>query len=63
LRSENIHYIYDALGTKQKKIVTEGADTTTTVYLGNYIYLNDSLQMISQPEGYIEPNTPARPNL
>ncbi len=36
--------------------MTEGADTTTTDYSGNYIYLNDSLQMISQPEGYIEPN-------
>ena len=37
--------------------MTEGADTTTMDYAGNYIYQNNVLQMISQPEGYIEPNT------
>jgi RHS repeat-associated protein len=54
--SGNIQYIYNATGTKQKKIVTEATGTTTTIYAGNYIYQNNALQMISQPEGYLEPN-------
>jgi len=37
--------------------VTEGAVITTTDYSGAYIYQNNVLQMIAQPEGYIEPNT------
>ncbi len=36
--------------------MTVGADTITTDYSGNYIYQNNVLQMISQPEGYLEPN-------
>jgi RHS repeat-associated protein len=36
--------------------VTDGAVITTTEYAGNYIYQNNALQMINQPEGYLEPN-------
>jgi RHS repeat-associated protein len=36
--------------------VTNGAIITTTDYAGNYIYQNNALQMINQPEGYLEPN-------
>ncbi|HAF30680.1 MAG TPA: hypothetical protein DCG75_16685, partial [Bacteroidales bacterium] len=36
--------------------MTNGTVITTTDYAGNYIYQNNILQMISQPEGYIEPN-------
>jgi len=48
----NIKFIYDAIGMKQRKIVSTGA---TTDYAGNYIYENDDLKFFSQPEGYIEP--------
>ncbi len=51
-----IEYFYDAVGTKQKKKVTNGTVITTTDYAGNFIYQNNALQFISQPEGYIEPN-------
>ncbi len=50
----NIHYIYNALGTKQKKKVTASADTTTTDYSGKSIYRNNALQFIFQPESYVE---------
>jgi RHS repeat-associated protein len=52
--NKKIEYFYDAVGTKQKKKVTNGAVITTTDYAGNYIYQNDALQFISQPEGYLE---------
>jgi RHS repeat-associated protein len=51
-----IQYIYDATGNKLKKITTEGAKLTTTVYLfGNYV--NDTLQFLPQEEGRIRPTT------
>ncbi|WP_428231969.1 DUF6443 domain-containing protein [Flavobacterium sp.] len=58
-----IRYIYDATGTKQKKIVIKSSDQTETTYAGNYQYLQQfegdgllTLKFIGQPEGYIEPN-------
>lgn len=46
----NIRYVYDAAGNKLKKITTEGAKTTTTLYLfGNYV--NDTLQFLPHEEG------------
>jgi RHS repeat-associated protein len=36
--------------------LTRVAVITTTDYAGNYIYQNNALQMINQPEGYLEPN-------
>ncbi|MEW7278453.1 DUF6443 domain-containing protein [Aquimarina sp. 2201CG1-2-11] len=51
----NINYIYDANGTKLKKIVPEGSSLTTTVYAGGYVYKNDQLQYIRTPEGYVTP--------
>ena len=51
----NISYVYDATGIKQKKIATEGSNTTTTEYAGNYIYKNGVLEFFNHPEGYIEP--------
>jgi RHS repeat-associated protein len=45
-----IKYVYDAGGNKLKKIITEGAKVTTTLYLiGNYV--NDTLQFIGTEEG------------
>ncbi len=50
----NINYIYDASGTKLKKIVTEGSSLTTE-YAGNYIYKNGNLEYFSTAEGYVTP--------
>ena len=53
-----IDYVYDATGTKLKKIVNEGLQPTReTHYAGAYTYGVDGgdfgLQFIAQPEGYI----------
>jgi len=51
-----IDYIYDATGVKLKKTVTQTTGgTNTTSYAGGYVYLNSTLQFMSQPEGYIDP--------
>jgi RHS repeat-associated protein len=47
----SITYTYDAAGTKLKKITVEGAKTTTTLYLSNFIYQNDTLQFVGTEEG------------
>lgn len=47
-----IKYVYDAAGTKLKKITAEGSKVTSTLYLfGNYV--NDTLQYLPQEEGRI----------
>jgi RHS repeat-associated protein len=53
----NIVYFYNASGQKMQKIVTEGASTTTTDYLGGYQYQNTVLQFFQTAEGYVK-NTP-----
>ncbi|WP_264536579.1 RHS repeat-associated core domain-containing protein [Flavobacterium sp. N1736] len=57
-----INYIYDALGTKQKKRVNKEGDVTETIYAGAFQYVQNFeegngsvLKFINQPEGYIEP--------
>ncbi len=51
-----IYYIYDATGTKLKKMVySDGGHETETEYAGNYVYTDGKLQFGNQPEGYIEP--------
>jgi len=62
--TKNINYIYDASGTKLKKVVNDNGMIITTDYAGNFIYENNVLQFFNQPEGYIEPTTdPAKPFL
>lgn len=58
-----IRYIYDALGTKLKKIVISNGDKTETCYADNFQYvqyfeggLPSVLKFFSQPEGYVEPS-------
>ena len=46
-----ITYTYDATGIKLKKTTVEGTKTTTTLYVGNFVYQNDTLQFISHEEG------------
>jgi RHS repeat-associated protein len=48
----HIKYVYDATGNKLKKVITEGAVVTTTLYMmGNYV--NDTLQFLSHQEGRV----------
>ncbi|WP_271765159.1 DUF6443 domain-containing protein [Aquimarina algiphila] len=51
----DITYIYDATGTKLKKIAPSGSSLIETEYAGNYIYKNNVLQYMSTPEGYATP--------
>jgi RHS repeat-associated protein len=47
-----IKYVYDASGTKLKRITSEGSITATTLYLfANFV--NDTLQFLPQEEGRI----------
>ena len=52
---KKITYIYDAMGSKLQKAVTDGSSVITD-YVGNYIYENGSLVQFFHPEGYIEPD-------
>jgi len=56
---KNISYIYDAVGTKLKKVVTDASSLITTEYAGNYVYEGGVLQFFNTPEGYVEPNSGA----
>ena len=52
-----IVYFYDASGERlAKKVQTTGANSslTITLYAGNFNYVNDNLQFIVHPEGYVE---------
>ncbi len=51
--NKTIQYIYDASGTKQRKIIIENGSTSTTDYAGNYIYEKNILQFFKHSEGYI----------
>lgn len=48
--------VYDATGTKLRKINTEGGVTITTDYAGNFVYEGNTLKQFYQPEGYVEPD-------
>ena len=48
-----IEYLYDALGTKMKKTITQGSTVTTTEYREGFQYLGGVLQFIQHAEGYV----------
>jgi RHS repeat-associated protein len=49
-----IEYVYDPMGVKLKKIVKEtGKPDKVTMYLGQLVYENDTLQFIAHEEGRI----------
>ncbi|RFM29176.1 RHS repeat-associated core domain-containing protein [Deminuibacter soli] len=49
----SIFYIYDAAGNKLEKRVVEGSKTTTTDYLGGFVYENNHLQFFGHEEGRV----------
>ncbi|WP_340066897.1 hypothetical protein [Ascidiimonas aurantiaca] len=49
----DVQYTYDAAGSKLRKTVTENGNTTTTDYLGGYVYENGQLQFFNTSEGYV----------
>ncbi|WP_109098386.1 DUF6443 domain-containing protein [Aquimarina sp. AU58] len=52
--AEYINYIYDAAGTKLKKIATTTNGKIFTEYAGNYIYKNSNLEFFNHSEGIVE---------
>lgn len=58
--NNSIDYLYDASGTKVRKIVTKynpnlsSYSSTTTDYLGGYQYVNSVLQFFPTAEGYVK---------
>lgn len=54
-----IVFLYDALGNKRRKIVTDNTGTQvrtiTTDYMNGMVYQNDTLQYITHEEGRIRP--------
>ncbi|MFI5128416.1 MAG: DUF6443 domain-containing protein [Chitinophagales bacterium] len=52
----NIKYMYDASGSKLKKVTTEGSLVTTTLYMCGSVYRNDTLEFMGMEEGRIRFN-------
>ncbi|WP_132066222.1 DUF6443 domain-containing protein, partial [Aquimarina spinulae] len=52
--AEYINYIYDATGTKLKKIATTTNGKIFTEYAGNYVYKNSNLEFFNHSEGIVE---------
>lgn len=50
-----VAYLYDAEGNKLQKTTTEGGRVTTTTYLGDAVFQNDTLRSIEIEEGRIRP--------
>ena len=51
-----INYTYDASGNKLKATTTVSGVTTTTDYVGGYVYTNNALSFFSSPEGRVVKN-------
>jgi RHS repeat-associated protein len=51
--ANKIEYLYDATGQKQRKVVTEGTDISSTDYLDGFQYMNDKLSFFPHAEGYV----------
>ena len=52
--TRKIQYLYDAVGTKQKKIVTNGTLITSIDYLSGFQYQNNVLEFFPHAEGYVK---------
>jgi len=56
-----IHYLYDAAGTKRTKLVSDGVNTiSTTHYCGNIVYENGVIAYILIGEGRLVPEETAQ---
>ncbi len=49
-----IQYLYNAVGAKQKKVVTDGTFITTTDFLNGFQYTNNVLKFFPHAEGYVK---------
>ncbi len=54
----SIEYSYDAAGNKMQELVIQPGQTKRTDYVGSYIYENDGLSYILNPEGRTVRNPP-----
>jgi RHS repeat-associated protein len=56
--TKTVTYTYDAAGTKLKTVTVAGSPsvTTTTDYVGSFVYTNKTLSFFSSPEGRIVKN-------
>ena len=52
--TRKIQYLYNAVGAKQKKVVTNGTVITSTDYLSGFQYQNNVLEFFPHAEGYVK---------
>ncbi len=50
-------YVYDASGTKLRKLVTDGLDISITDYTGSFVFTDNELAFIITPEGRAIPDS------
>ncbi|MCE2996021.1 MAG: hypothetical protein LW863_10505, partial [Flammeovirgaceae bacterium] len=51
-----VTYVYDAAGNKLKMVAIVAGTTTTTDYVGGFVYTNNALSFFSSPEGRVVKN-------
>jgi RHS repeat-associated protein len=54
--TKTITYTYDAAGNKLKMVTLANSVTTTTDYVGGFVYTNNALSFFSSPEGRVVKN-------
>ena len=54
--TKTITYTYDAAGNKLKMVTLANSVTTTTDYVGGFVYTNNTLSFFSSPEGRVVKN-------
>ncbi|MFM9839311.1 MAG: DUF6443 domain-containing protein [Cyclobacteriaceae bacterium] len=54
--AKTVTYTYDAAGTKLKTVTLANSITTTTDYIGGFVYTNNALSFFSSPEGRVVKN-------
>jgi len=54
--TKTLTYTYDAAGSKLRLVTTIGGTTTTTDYIGSFVYTNNALSFFSSPEGRVVKN-------
>ncbi len=54
--AKTVTYTYDAAGNKLKMVTVANSVTTTTDYVGGFVYTNNALSFFSSPEGRVVKN-------